>query len=169
MPALHGLDVAAELLVVVVNEVAVALLELVAQHHLGLALGQEPLRDPLVPAGDEDELRVHLQRALPLLGEAEALVRLDVRGVGLLAGVEAAADIGHRVLRNAHGNLLGLALHVPAGLLRIVVEPGPLVLAVAEPAVGIAPRPRFPEREEVLESPGTSRRTWRASAACPAS
>ena len=33
-------------------------------------------RRPLVPAGDEDQLRINLERVVKLLGEAEAFLRV---------------------------------------------------------------------------------------------
>jgi hypothetical protein len=62
MPASHRLDVAAELLVELVDEDRRAV------------LADEPPRRPLVPARHHHELRRQLQRPLPLLGEVIAVV-----------------------------------------------------------------------------------------------
>src|SRR5581483_3838013 len=149
MPAPHRLDVPAVLLVVLIHKERLARLKRLPQKVL-TAIADKPHRDPLVPAGDKDELRVYLQGAPPLLGEAEALFRRDLIGRRLLAVVEAAPDVGGRVLGGADGDLFRLVGRVmPARLLRIVVQPGPFVLAVAEPAVRVGPGPRLAEGEEV--------------------
>jgi len=123
----HGLDVA-----------AVLLIELVHEHHGRFDAGElvEPHGDPLIPAGDEHEPGVLLERPLPLLGEVQAEVH--GAGPGVARAVVEAPPLGvrlthrseavpHGVLGHTDGHLLLLAARVREHVLRVDLEPAPHV------------------------------------------
>ena len=85
MAAFHGLNVPAALLVELVHE------------HDRLADAREFVEargDPLVPAGNEYDLRVFLQGALKLFAEVEALI--DGARPGIIGSVVPVAATGSR-------------------------------------------------------------------------
>ena len=136
----------------VVDHLVVVVVRVPAPHRLGVAavllgelvdkrngaLGVAPAAgDPLVPAGDENELRVDLQRAPPLLLEIEAQV--DCTRPSVLAAIMPTTphgshprahrgrtgSVGQRVLGNANAHLLSFAGAILEDVLRIDFEPAP--------------------------------------------
>lgn len=167
--ALHRLDVTAEFRGELIDEKRIPGLEFPARHGHVAVLVDEALGDPLIPAGDEHKRRIHLQRPLPLLGETQPLGGPPLVLRRLPSAVETAADGRGRVLGHAHADLLGLVrCLVPAGRLRVVIEPRPLVAAVREPRVTLGPGPRVTDREKPPHLRGqTVRRTEQQRLAAP--
>ena len=139
--AAHGLDVAAEFLVVKIDKEGLARRQHTALKSHG-AIGKEALGHPFVPASDEDELGIVRKRVLPLLIKVEPFTWATVSGRWLAACMKAASDVVGDVLAHADRHALGFAGRVmPAGHLRREVEPRPLVLAIAEPRMASRPGP----------------------------
>ena len=148
--AAHGLDVAAELGVVVVHKEGLARRQHAAQEGHA-AIGEEALGYPFIPASDEDELGIVRQRVLPLLVKVEPLAGAMLGWRRLAAAMKAASDVTRGVLAGAHGHALGFVGRImPAGHLRREVEPRPLVLAIAEPRMTARPSPGRADGEEGL-------------------
>ncbi len=151
MSAFHGLDVAAVLGVVLVWEgIVFHAPVLVAACH------------PLIPAGNEYELRVELECPVPLLGEVQAVhVRVGPAVVALALGVAAAVTVGQierRAMAAARiAGVLGYTdrylLIASAGkwnvaMLRVDLQPPPLIRSRwSVDVVGLA----GPEREELAD------------------
>ena len=93
--------------------------------------------NPFVPAGDEDEFGINLQRIFKLLGEVGTPKHRILARIVALRGVGASEDtlavhrgkscLGGMVLRHADGHLLRRAVLVVIDLLRINGQPAPVV------------------------------------------
>ena len=168
MAALHRFDVSAELLVVLVDEIAFAHFDFAAAfaafgsgekvpflHLLGV-IRIRPVHlsgRPFVPAGHEYKFRIDLQRTLPLLIEIKPLIGIGRRIVPVVfrlhAVAETPSDIRQRMLRGCHRHVLGpVGRLVPADRLRIMVHPWPLVMSVVVPPER-RPRPALSDREKI--------------------
>ncbi len=148
--ALEAADIGAELAVIVILQPAqaglavpaVLVVELVAEA-VGHAAAHPPVPgDPLVPAGDEHELRIHRQGPVPLLlkvGPSEGGVRAGVKAPGGVGAAEYVVSVHHAhlpllgapgvgVLGHAHGDLLRRAVGICVHTLGIHRQPAPHVL-----------------------------------------
>ena len=165
-------DVVHELVVIIVAVVAahrfdvpaVFVVELVHKHYGQLDVIElgETAGDPFIPAGDEDEARILLERAVPLLSNVQAVthcIRARVCGAmtettpmsAVLAHrAEAAAD---RVLGDTDRHLLLLPGRIGENMLGKHLEPAPHVRFRRSLEII---RLGFAECEEVEDSPRVS-------------